>query len=228
MYTCIENNSSFVVVYKYPDIDFHQEAGAPGLFQTVKANEKLAELYPVHRLDKVTSGLVLMAKTATANRDLTNLFSERKMEKYYLAISDKKPKKKQGLVKGDMARGRRGSWKLTVAQNNPAVSQFFSQALGDGKRLFLIKPHTGKTHQIRVALKSLGAPILGDKLYGDSEASAVVDRTYLHAYFLAFSLAGKTYQFQELPREGEHFLTPEFSDGIKYFLQPSQLPWPRL
>lgn len=228
MYTCIENNTSFVVVYKYPNVDFHQEAGAPGLFQIVKSSENFSELYPVHRLDKVTSGLLIMAKTASANQELGRLFSERKIEKYYLAISAKKPKKKQGLIKGDMERSRRGSWKLTTAQKNPAVSQFFSRALGDGKRLFLIKPHTGKTHQIRVALKSLGAPILGDNLYGDSEASVVVDRTYLHAFSLGFSLAGKAYQFQVLPREGEHFLSEEFTAAVEDFLTPNQLPWPRL
>lgn len=228
MYTCIENNESFVVVYKNPDIDFHQEAGVRGLFQTVKASENFSELFPVHRLDKVTSGLIVMAKTAAASRELGSLFAEQKIEKYYLAISDKKPKKKQGLISGDMVRSRRGSWKLTMAQKNPAVSQFFSRALGDGKRLFLIKPHTGKTHQIRVALKSVGSPILGDKVYGDSEASAVVDRTYLHAYLLAFSLAGRAFRFQVLPREGEHFLTPEFKAAVEGYLKPNQLPWPSL
>lgn len=226
MYTCIENNASFIVVYKNPGIDFHQDEAAPGLFQTVKMQEGFSELYPVHRLDKVTSGLVVMAKTAAVNQELSNLFAERKVEKYYLAISDKKPKKKQGLIKGDMQRSRRSSWKLLPTQTNPAVSQFFSHTMGGGKRLFLIKPQTGKTHQIRVALKSLGSPIFGDKLYGDSGTSA--DRTYLHAYSLAFPLAGNTYRFSVLPREGEHFLTAEFTAAMETFRQPHQLFWPRL
>jgi tRNA pseudouridine32 synthase/23S rRNA pseudouridine746 synthase len=226
MYSLIENNEYFLVVYKQPGSSFHREEGVPGLFETVKKNEMLEELYPVHRLDKVTSGLLVMAKTAATNQALVSLFAERKVEKYYLAISDKKPKKKQGLVKGDMERTRRSAWKLLPTDKNPAVSQFFSTSLGEGKRLFLIKPYTGKTHQIRVALKSLGAPILGDELYGASDVS--VDRTYLHAYSLAFSLAGKDYRFKILPREGEFFLSPEFLTVVETFAQPQALPWPRI
>lgn len=225
MYSLIENDESFLIVYKRPGSSFHREGDSPGLFETIKANEKLAELYPVHRLDKVTSGLLVMAKTAAANQELVTQFAERRIKKFYLAISDKKPKKKQGLVKGDMERTRRSAWKLLPTSINPAISQFFSSSLGDGKRLFLIKPHTGKTHQIRVALKSVGAPILGDELYGD--ASAMVDRTYLHAYALAFSLAGKDYRFQVLPQEGEYFLTSEFLAAVTAFSQPQTLPWPR-
>lgn len=226
MYSLIENNESFLIAYKRPGSSFHCEGDSPGLFETIKKNEQLTEFYPVHRLDKVTSGLLVMAKTAVANQELVTQFAERRIEKFYLAISDKKPKKKQGLVKGDMERTRRSAWKLMPTSVNPAISQFFSSSLGDGKRLFLIKPHTGKTHQIRVALKSVGAPILGDELYGD--ASATVDRTYLHAYSLAFSLAGKDYRFQVLPREGEHFLTAAFLAAVAAFAQPQTLPWPRL
>ena len=153
MYDVVENNSDFIVIYKKPNTSFHSESGEPGLFETVRQTEKLDELFPVHRLDKVTSGLLVMAKTADVNRQLTEAFRERRAEKYYLAISTKKPTKKQGLIKGDMASARRGAWKLLVTQDNPATTQFFSKSIAAGRRLFIIKPHTGKTHQIRVALK---------------------------------------------------------------------------
>lgn len=226
MYTLIENNPHFIVVYKKPQVNFHCENNVLGLFECIKKHEGLSELYPVHRLDKVTSGLLVMAKTAAVNQELVQQFAKRQVQKYYLAISDKKPKKKQGLIKGDMTASRRGAYKLLTTQVNPAISQFFSVALGDGLRLFLIKPHTGKTHQIRVALKSLGAPILGDGLYGDAVASLNVDRTYLHAYALAFSVNGCQYRFQTLPEEGKHFLSSQFKHAMIALQEPQALPWP--
>ena len=226
MYELIDDTAEFLVIYKYPGASFHREGEQPGLFETVKQQQALSELYPVHRLDKVTSGLLVMAKTAEANRSLVDAFSHRQVEKYYLAISKRKPRKKQGLIKGDMERTRRGAWKLTLGQNNPAVTQFFSTSAGEGERLFLVKPHTGQTHQIRVALKSIGAPILGDELYGGRDT--VADRTYLHAFQLTFPLNGEIHRYQAMPREGEVFLQERTQVAIKIFMQPESLRWPSL
>ncbi|WP_062067082.1 TIGR01621 family pseudouridine synthase [Cellvibrio sp. OA-2007] len=228
MYDMVENNPEFVVIYKKPGISFHSESGDLGLFETVKQKESFTELFPVHRLDKVTSGLLVMAKTPDINRQLCDAFSQRRVQKYYLAISEKKPNKKQGLIKGDMAAARRGAWKLLNAQENPAVTQFFSKSISAGRRLFVVKPHTGKTHQIRVALKSIGAPIAGDSLYGDATQSAACDRCYLHAYSLAFSLGEKQYRFTELPREGELFSGDVFAAALQEWREPWLLPWPQL
>ena len=228
MYYLIENNPEFVVIYKKPGTSFHSESGEPGLFESVKQQEAFTELFPVHRLDKVTSGLLVMAKTPEINRQLCDAFSQRRVQKYYLAISAKKPNKKQGLIKGDMAPARRGAWKLLTAQDNPAITQFFSKSISAGRRLFMIKPHTGKTHQIRVALKSIGAPIVGDSLYGDSLQSEACDRCYLHAYSLAFSLGEKQYRFTELPREGELFGDDAFAAALDEWREPWLLPWPQL
>ncbi|MEN0037703.1 MAG: TIGR01621 family pseudouridine synthase [Cellvibrio sp.] len=226
MYDIVENNSEFIVIYKKPNTSFHSESGEPGLFETLRQRENLAELFPVHRLDKVTSGLLVMAKTADVNHQLNDAFRMREVEKYYLAISTKKPTKKQGLIKGDMAPSRRGAWKLLVTQENPASTQFFSKSITAGRRLFIVKPHTGKTHQIRVALKSIGAPILGDGLYGDSVASEAIDRTYLHAFSLAFRVNGKQYRFTQLPREGEFFIDEFFTAAVGEWGEPWFLPWP--
>lgn len=226
MYDIIENNSEFIVIYKKPNTSFHSESGEPGLFETLRQNERLDELFPVHRLDKVTSGLLVMAKTADINRQLNDAFRMREVEKYYLAISAKKPTKKQGLIKGDMTPSRRGAWKLLITQENPASTQFFSKSITAGRRLFIVKPHTGKTHQIRVALKSIGAAILGDGLYGDSVASETCDRTYLHAFSLAFRLNGKQYRFTQLPREGEFFIDEFFDVAMEDWREPWLLPWP--
>lgn len=227
-YELVATTDDFIIIYKKPNASFHSDDGNRGLFETVKQCENLPALYPVHRLDKITSGLLLMAKTATANQELLRQFKEREIEKFYLAISGKKPKKKQGLIKGDMAVARRGAWKLLPTNINPAITQFFSAPLGEGKRLFIVKPHTGQTHQIRVALKSIGAPIWGDSLYAEASSCINVDRTYLHAYSLAFSLGGKQFRFTELPREGESFLAGSFVDVVQQYAQPWNLLWPTI
>ncbi len=228
MYEIIENQPDFVVIYKKPNTSFHSESGEPGVFETLKQREGFAELFPVHRLDKVTSGLLVMAKNAAANHVLTQAFANREVEKFYLAISTKKPLKKQGLVKGDMAPARRGAWKLLPGNENPAITQFFNKGLGEGFRLFIVKPNTGKTHQIRVALKSLGAPILGDELYGGDRMDIPVDRTYLHAFSLGFLFNGEQYRFTVMPREGEYFCSLSFDAAIAEWHEPWLLSWPEL
>jgi len=227
-YEVIESNEFFIVIYKKPNTNFHSENNQLGLFETVKQNEGLQELYPVHRLDKVTSGVMIMAKTAEANQELVDQFRLRQVEKYYLAISAKKSKKKQGLIKGDMESARRGAWKLLTTQLNPAITQFFSTSLGEGRRLFIVKPRTGKTHQIRVALKSIGSPIMGDVLYADAENCTGIDRVYLHAYSLAFVIKGQSYRFTALPSEGSFYLNNQFATAVQEFSSPWNLAWPKV
>lgn len=227
MYHLVADEPAFLVVHKAPDVSFHSESGEIGLFETVRQRENLAQLFPVHRLDKVTSGLLVMAKTPEANAVLCNAFASRQVEKYYLALSAKKPIKKQGLVCGDMAPSRRGAWKLVSSTINPAVTQFFSRGC-EGKRLFIVKPHTGKTHQIRVALKSVGAPIWGDSLYGGDQRShnEVADRCYLHAYSIGFELAGQFYRYTEMPIHGSAFKDSYVAETITAYREPWALSWP--
>lgn len=226
MYEIIANHQDFVVIYKKPNTSFHSESGTPGVFETVRQREGFPELFPVHRLDKVTSGLLVMAKNAATNIALTQAFANRDVEKFYVAISNKKPQKKQGLVKGDMVPARRGAWKLLTSCENPAITQFFSKSAGDGLRLFIIKPHTGKTHQIRVALKSIGAPISGDELYGGDQLNTFIDRTYLHAFSLGFLFNGQHYRFIAAPREGEYFCSENFQAAMAEWSEPWLLNWP--
>lgn len=140
-------------------------------------------LWPVHRLDKVTSGILLLATSQAGAARLGELFAAHNITKTYLAQSSHRPKKKQGTIKGDMEKGRNGSWLLKRSSNNPAITEFhsyFDEHLN--KRIFILHPKTGRTHQLRVALKSLGSPIDGDKRYGGAPA----ERTYLHAYALTW------------------------------------------
>lgn len=230
----IDQTDDFIVINKSPEINFHDEGELnQGLFNQVKQYLALSELYPVHRLDKMTSGLLLLATNKAAARHFQQLFSEHLIEKYYLALSDQKPKKKQGLIKGDMAKSRRGAWKLLRTFEHPAISQFFSYGLGNGLRLFLIKPHSGKTHQIRVALASIGGQILGDALYGKQHSTAQVkeadeiqaDRGYLHAYALNFDWHGQQYQYVLTPMQGQHFKSLSLPAEIT---SPWALNWPKV
>ncbi|RLA70455.1 MAG: TIGR01621 family pseudouridine synthase [Epsilonproteobacteria bacterium] len=218
----IFENPHFAVVSKPAGMNFHSEEG-PGLAVQVQQMLNVEQLYPVHRLDKMTSGLVVFAKTLSATQVFQTMFERREIEKFYLAISTRKPKKKQGWIKGDMEPARRGNWKFASTKNNPAVTQFVSTALQTGERGFLIKPHTGKTHQIRVALKSIAAPISGDIRYAHAEEAKKEERGYLHAYALRFTFDGKMYDFVLEPEEGERFLSDIFVSQLAVWSKPWEL-----
>ncbi|MDX1696101.1 MAG: TIGR01621 family pseudouridine synthase [Ketobacteraceae bacterium] len=215
----IARTPDFVVIHKAPGIGFHREGNDPGLFDSVKHALELDPLFPVHRLDKVTSGLMLLARTPQAAQTFGKLFQQHKVDKYYLALARGKPAKKQGTIKGDMEKARRGAWKLTRSMNNPAVTHFRSYGTQSGVRVFLLKPASGKTHQIRVALKSLGTPIIGDRLYSEASPS---DRVYLHAFALRFRFAGELFQYLQPPEQGELFQSPDIAALIRDQLTP---PW---
>lgn len=218
-------HEDFVVINKPCDISVQLEQGhdyADALLNQVCLQLGVPKLWLVHRLDKLTSGLLILAKKPQAAAALSQMFERREISKYYLALSNKKPKKKQGAVCGDMKKVRDGKWMLLKQQQNPALSQFFSLGLGDGLRLFIVRPHTGKTHQIRVALKSIGSPILGDTLYGGDKA----DRGYLHAFSLNFSYQNRSISISQSANTGEYFGLQACVDGIDSYDPPSELEWP--
>ena len=210
MYTLIHTDPRFYLVNKHAGVSFHRQGEEAGLMEALRAGLQDDALWPVHRLDRMTSGLLLVARSAAVAAQLGDAFASHQVEKYYLALSDRKPQKKQGLVKGDMDKGRGGAWRLLPTRQHPAVTQFFSHAVQPGLRLFVLRPRTGRTHQLRVALKSQSAPILGDTLYGGSPA----DRGYLHAWRLAFTLAGESFDLVCPPDEGALFLLPELHAAI--------------
>ncbi|PHI37623.1 RNA pseudouridine synthase [Pseudoalteromonas sp. GCY] len=215
----IADEVDYVVAYKPQSMSFHSEDGAG--FVALLTKQLGYPLFPVHRLDKVTSGLILLAKSSEAAKQLTSLFSARKIDKFYLALVSAKPKKKQGWIKGDMAKSRRGTYKLVKTKLNPAVTRFYSCSVATNLRACIVKPFSGKTHQIRVALKSIGAPILGDLAYSGEPA----DRTYLHAFCLEFEWQGNHQHYQAAP-EGDgafgHLLAHEI---FASWQNPSQLEW---
>ncbi len=215
-------HTDFLVLDKPSGISFHSEF-EPGVVALAEAQFGL-KLYAVHRLDKGTSGLLLLAKSSEAAAKLAELFQSQQIQKFYLALTDQKPKKKQGWVKGDMVQARRSAWKLISTLSNPAISYFVSAFYEvEGRRVFLVKPFTGKTHQVRVALKSVSAAILGDALYQGSAA----DRLYLHAYALYFSWDGVQIKLVLPPSDGTEFSSPSLLQHLdQHWAEPVLLDWP--
>jgi len=227
MIQVIAEHPDFYIVNKPADVNFHDEGElGQGFFNQAKESLSSDELYPVHRLDKITSGLVILAKSKASASSFQTLFSSHQINKFYLAVSSQKPKKKQGTIKGDMTKSRRGTYKLLRTLENPAITQFFSQSIGQGQRLYLLRPLSGKTHQIRVALSSIGAPILGDNHYAKG-ADKDSDRGYLHAYQLCFEWNGELKRYMCPPTSGIHFLRDESMEQLTVWQHPSQLPWPK-
>lgn len=222
MYTIIADEKDFLVISKSPNVHFHSQDGNPGLVASLEKDLAI-KLYSVHRLDTVTSGLLVLAKSPKVANDFTQMFTKHQVQKYYLALAKGKPKKKQGSIIGDMAKSRRSQYKLLRSKENPAITQFFSQSIGEKIRLYLLKPLSGKTHQLRVALASLGTPILGDKLYGGDAA----DRTYLHAWQLTFTYQGINYCYLASLNHGELFQLLSLNNQLTDWQAVNALNWPQ-
>ncbi|WP_409439385.1 TIGR01621 family pseudouridine synthase [Psychromonas sp. GE-S-Ul-11] len=225
-FSVVSEEDDFVVINKRPGINFHSEDGEFGVVVAAERYFK-QKLFSVHRLDKMTSGILLLAKSSAAANRLSELFKNQDIQKFYLAISDKKPKKTQGLIKGGMEKSRRSMWKLTRSNDNLAITQFFSFSLGEGKRLFVVKPKTGKTHQIRVALKSIGSAICGDSIYATEEAHRY-DRGYLHAFQIQFIYQEHVFNFSAVPNLGELFNVEACQKKLTELQDCNELKWPKI
>ena len=211
----IHEDDDVLVIDKPAGMSFHNDdlvTNRPGVVSTVRALQASGTLrgtdytgavHSVHRLDKTTSGILLLAKNERIASWLTAQFAARRVHKYYVALSAKRPSKKMGTVRGDMAKSRRGAWKLTRPEKgkSPAtVTKFASRGVrgaspdageeGRSLRMLLMRPLTGKTHQLRVCAKSLGSPVLGDEKYSGKSAGADEDRGYLHAAALRVAMPG--------------------------------------
>ena len=211
----VYQTDDFIIIYKPCGLSVHKEQNEIGLTTLLTEQLGVPQVWLVHRLDKVTSGLLILALNAESTAEFFRLFSEHHVQKTYLALSNHKPKKKQGLIIGDMQKARNGAWKLCPSKENPAITRFESVSCEPNLRLFILKPQTGKTHQLRVAMKSLGSPILGDALYG--KKTEKIDRTYLHAARLQFEFKGQGFDVFTPPKEGEWWHRESVQSQIQKF-----------
>lgn len=216
MFDIVFSHPDFIIIHKPCGMSVHKDDNTTGLTTLVAKQLSVPQVWLVHRLDKLTSGLLILALNQTAASLLSQYFAQHKIQKCYLALAEKKPKKKQGIIIGDMDKARGGAWKLLPTRHNPAITRFYSVSCQPHLRLFVLKPQTGKTHQIRVAMKSLGSPILGDKLYGNKSKT---DRTYLHAFSLQFEYLDQSIKVYCLPNTGVLWQCPEVKQQINYLIE---------
>lgn len=133
----------------------------------------------VHRLDKNTSGLLVIAKNEASLESLKKQFKDRSVSKEYLALVTGRIEKEWGTIEGPIIRHPKFKSKFTVGVGGKTASTEYKVVKRFEKyTLLLLKPLTGRTHQIRVHLASIGSPIVGDKLYG---GKMLLNRQFLHA-----------------------------------------------
>jgi 23S rRNA pseudouridine1911/1915/1917 synthase len=143
----------------------------------------------VHRLDKDTSGLIVIAKHDLARRNLTAQFQERTVEKTYLALLEKRPDTTTGRIDAPIARDPKQRKKMAVVRNGrPAISEFsvIDDNFTGHQALVKVRILTGRTHQIRVHMAFIGCPIVGDRVYGYRKQRIGLKRQFLHAAELSF------------------------------------------
>jgi 23S rRNA pseudouridine1911/1915/1917 synthase len=148
----------------------------------------------VHRLDRDTSGLILLAKNDQAHRWLQNQFRNRQTEKVYLALVDGAPPTPRGRIEAAIGRHPAQRQKMAVVpagQGRPAVSEYQRLETFHQHTLLEVRPLTGRTHQIRLHLAFIGCPVTGDRVYGRRTASLPLERHFLHAARLTIRLPGE-------------------------------------
>lgn len=140
-----------------------------------------------HRLDRDTSGVMILAKNEKVLKFLKNQFQRRTVHKTYYAVIEGQPKYEQMRIDLPLIRDKKRPTTFRVDANGKESETFLRLLKTNGKRsLVELRPTTGRTHQLRVHMKYLGHPIVGDVVYGDGEA----DRLYLHAGELEITLPG--------------------------------------
>jgi 23S rRNA pseudouridine1911/1915/1917 synthase len=142
----------------------------------------------VHRLDKDTSGVLLIAKNDETHQHLSKLFHDRQVKKTYLALVRGLPKSKKGRIEAPISRHSINRKRMTVSsQGKNAITTFEVEAAYQGFTLLRVNIETGRTHQIRVHLASIGHPVIGDPVYGDKRLNEIfrekygLKRQFLHA-----------------------------------------------
>lgn len=173
-----ENTLVNALLYYWPQIIQVGETERPGI---------------VHRLDKDTSGVLIIAKTPEGYTWLVKQFKTRKAKKSYLALVDGKPPTPTGRIETRIGRDERHRQRMAVTygdQGRKADSEFYTVAEYRDHTLLEVNPLSGRTHQIRVHLAFLGCPVVGDQIYGRRKNSLEINRFFLHASKLTVRLPG--------------------------------------
>ena len=195
----IFENKDFIVINKWSDIA--TQGGNKKNISIDDIIKKISKNYNlVHRLDKETSGLLIIAKNLKITKFFGKLFKEQKIKKIYVAICQGVPKNLNSVVKLRIVNKKNSSntsqsiTKYKVLKNKNKIS------------IILFRPLTGKTHQLRIVSKHLNCPIIGDKKY-NKQKKYNLEKLKLNAFFLQFVINNKEYEFKsKLPNHFDEFL----------------------
>jgi len=190
MLEILHQDGHIIVINKPADLPVLPDGwdpDAPYLRQLLE-EEFSQQIWVVHRLDKVTSGVMVFARTAEAHRELNRQFDRHEVEKVYQAIVEGIPPWDEHTARHMLQTNVGRKHRTVVVHKRGKNSETVFKVLKRGQAQALIEAHpkTGRTHQIRVHLSALGYPILGDTLYGAPETD-IIARPALHAHCIAFS-----------------------------------------
>ncbi|MGV8027019.1 MAG: RluA family pseudouridine synthase [Anaerolineaceae bacterium] len=166
----------------------------------------------VHRLDRDTSGVILVAKNEKTHRWLQNQFKSRKVDKTYYALVDGHPPTPTGRIEVGIQRDPNNGKKMTIAygeKGRHAVSEYSTIRSFKNHTLLKVRILTGRTHQIRVHLAYLGCPVVADTLYGHKHPSLPLNRQFLHARSISIALSDQQERREftaELPMDLQNVL----------------------
>ena len=167
----------------------------------------------VHRLDKNTSGIILIAKDEPSHKWLQRQFKERKVEKKYYALVDGRPASPTGRIIAPIMRDRKNRKKMAIApvgKGRHAQTDYHTIREFKSHTYLDVHPLTGRTHQIRVHLASIGCPVAADTVYGLKNPSIPLERHFLHAYQISIRLLN-----EDEPRTFQAEIPQELSDILK-------------
>ncbi|MBE0696587.1 MAG: RluA family pseudouridine synthase [Anaerolineaceae bacterium] len=216
-------NDDLVVIDKPAGMVVHPAAGhhQGTLVNAVLAHDPQlegigGEIRPgiVHRLDKDTSGLILVAKNDLTLHRLQDQFRLRKVRKEYIALSDGKPPTPTGRIEAAIGRNPAQRKEMAIvsdAKGRSAVSEYTVLEQFPEHTLFEVHPETGRTHQIRLHLAFIGCPIVADKIYGRRNPSLPLERHFLHAARLTILIPGEL-----KPRTFESPLPQELQEVLDF------------
>lgn len=202
----LRDDDDFAAFYKPPGRETISESGDADAVKGAAALLSGAILFPVHRLDRDTSGVLLMARNPIAKKTLENLFRTRQIEKEYRAVCLGVPANRTGAINRKLSRWSGGRRPVKVVKGGGGLEAMTEYRLlaenrtclaGADLSLVAFQPHQGRTHQIRVHAAALGYPVLGDDQYGDRQANKWardafgLSRQALHAWRLRFPWNGR-------------------------------------
>jgi len=204
-----QENEHFMIINKPSGLASHGGSGhAFGLIELLRQRRPNQTLELVHRLDRETSGLMIIAKKRSALRALNELFAQREMTKTYLTILSGGCRRKE-VIDAPLGISRQNGIRKAVVDLREGVSAqtaFIPLSRHLGKSLCLVLPETGRMHQIRAHAASMNLPIRGDDLY----QGEVAERLYLHSARLKFTYLDQEWVFEQAPPD---FWEEEFFNG---------------